>query len=114
MLVNVTVEVPDDPVALGLEPLCSLFVVRLATSVGITIKLNNKFAFRTEEVSDVVANRMLPAKLETVQPPVAEAPPDLPFRGSCYLTHLFGELEELRLDSVGSKCHGLCAKRPSP
>jgi len=102
MLVNVTVEVPNDPAALALEPLCSLFVVRLTTSMGITVQLNNKFAFCTEVIGDVVPDRMLSAELEAVQPSVPEAPPHFLFSGSGRLTHLLGEFEVFWSDSMGS------------
>jgi hypothetical protein len=111
---HILVVIANDRITLTREPRGPLLILVLLTRMGITVQLDDQLAFSTEEVGDVRANCMLPAKLKSVQSSVPETPPDFLLRWRCDLTHLFGEFEELRLDSMGSKCHGPCAKRPSP
>jgi len=42
-----------------------------------TIKLDNKFCFKTNKIHDIGANRLLAAKFESVKVPVAQCVPEL-------------------------------------
>jgi len=114
MVEHIRVDKANYAHALSFQVGGSANVIGLALAMRVPVEFYDQAAPGAVEVRDVAPEANLPAELEAVQLPVAEASPELLLGRRRFVTHGAGAIEELRIDLVRTERHGRFDGCPSP